>query len=77
MKEQNYNPKHDFGVRRCELTMACGGTAAPPAVGDFLLCRAVDVQLGRDSLGECLAGFLLLVMTMASEGVVLLLGVSS
>ena len=74
MKEQNYNPKHDFGARRCELTMACGGTAAPPAVGDFLLCRAVDVRLERDSPGESFAGFLLVVMTMTSEGVVLPVG---
>ena len=54
--------------------MACGGTATPPAVGDFLLCRAVDVQLGRDSPGESLAGFLLVVMTTAFEGIVLPVG---
>ena len=40
-------------------------------LGDFLLCRAVDVWIGRDSPGESLAGFLLVVMTTASEGVVL------
>ena len=34
------------GARRCELSTTRGGTAAPPAPGDFLLCRAVDVQLG-------------------------------
>ena len=45
--------------------------AAPPAAGDFLICRAVDVQLGRDSPGESHAGFLLVVMTTASEGVLL------
>jgi len=33
------------------------GTAAPPAAGDFLFCRVVDVQFGRDSPGESLAGF--------------------
>ena len=49
--------------------MACGGTAASPASVDFLLCQAVDVQLGRDSPGESHAGFLLVVMTTASEGV--------
>jgi len=54
--------------------MACGGTAAPPAVGDFLPCRAVDVQLGWDSPGESLSGFLLVVMTSASVGVVLPVG---
>ena len=54
--------------------MACGGTAAPPVVGDFLLCRAVDVQLGRDSPGESLAGFLLVMMTTTSEDVVLPVG---
>ena len=41
---------------------------------DFLLCRAVDVWIGRDSPGESLAGFLLVVMTTASEGVVLPVG---
>ena len=49
--------------------MACGGTAASPTSVDFLLCQAVDVQLGRDSPGESHAGFLLVVMTTASEGV--------
>jgi len=39
-----------------------------------LLCRAVDVQLGRDSPGGSLAGFLLVVMTTVSEGVVLPVG---
>ena len=34
-----------------------------------MLCQAVDVQLGRDSTGESHAGFLLVVMTTASEGV--------
>ena len=33
-----------------------------------------DVQLGRDSLGKSLAGSLLVVMTTASEGVVLPVG---
>ena len=54
--------------------MACGGTAAPPAVGDFLPCRAVDVLLGWDSPGESLSGFLLVVMTSASVGIVLPVG---
>jgi len=62
------------GARRCELSTTRGGTAAPPAPGDFLLCRAVDVQLKRDSPGESLAGFLLVMMTTASEGVVLPVG---
>ena len=41
---------------------------------DFLLCRAVDVRIGRDSPSESLAGFLLVVMTTASEDVVLPVG---
>ena len=39
-----------------------------------MLCRAVDAQVGRDSSGESLAGFLLVVMTTVSEGVVLPVG---
>ena len=54
--------------------MACGGAAAPPAPGDFLLCRAVDVQMEWDSPGESLAGFSLVMMTTASEDVVLPVG---
>ena len=62
------------GSRRCELATTRGGTAAPPAPRDFLLCRAVVVQIGWDSPGESLAGFLLVMMTTASKGVVLLVG---
>ena len=54
--------------------MASGGTTAPLGAGDFLLCWAVDTQLGWDSPGESLAGFLLVVMTTTSEGVVLPVG---
>ena len=69
--------RHDCewcGVSWCELAMTRGGTAAPPAPRDFLLCRAVVVQIGWDSSGESLAGFLLVMMTTASEDVVLLVG---
>ena len=59
------------GARRCELATTHGGTSALPAPGDFLCCRVVDVQIGWDSPGESLTGFLPVVMTMASEGVVL------
>ena len=41
---------------------------------DFLLWRAVDVRIGRDSPSESLPGFLLVVMTTAFEGVVLSVG---
>ena len=62
------------GARRCELATTRSGTAAPLAPVDFLLCRAVDVQMERDSSGESLAGFLLVMMTTASEDVVLPVG---
>ena len=62
------------GTRRCELATMRGGTAAPPAPRDFLLCGAVVVQIGWDSSCESLAGFLLVMMTTASKGVVLLVG---
>ena len=69
--------RHDCewcGARRCELATTHGGTSALPAPGDFLCCRVVDVQIGWDSPGESLAGFLLVMMTTASEGVVLPVG---
>jgi len=62
------------GARRCELATTRGGTAAPPAVGDFLLCRGVDVQLGWDSPGESLAGIMLVVMTTRLRASFSLLG---
>ena len=56
------------------MATTCGGMSAPLASGDLLLCRAMDVQIGRDSPGKSLAGFLLVVMTTTSEGVILLVG---
>ena len=48
------------------------GFAASP--GGLLALPAVDVQMGWDSPGESLAGFLLVMMTTTSEDVVLPVG---
>ena len=48
------------------------GFAAGP--GGLLALPAVDVQMGWDSPGESLAGFLLVMMTTTSEDVVLPVG---
>ena len=48
------------------------GCAAGP--GGLLALPAVDVQMGWDSPGESLAGFLLVMMTTTSEDVVLPVG---
>ena len=55
-------------VSRCEVARRCR------ARGGFRGLLAVGVQLGTRSPDESLAGYMLVAMTMASEGVILRVG---
>ena len=55
-------------VLRCEVARRCR------ARGGFRGLPAVGVQLGTRSPDESLAGYMLVAMTMASEGVILHIG---